>query len=77
MMLPVADKKGRKMLVCQSLSCGYEQSAGEGDSLARRPSRKQKALDRRLIQQFSDKSKETATFADLIRQAQERKEHKQ
>ena len=32
MMLPVADKKGRKMLVCQSLSCGYEQSAGEGGS---------------------------------------------
>ncbi len=77
MMLPVADKKGRKMLVCQSLSCGYEQSAGEGDSLTRRPSKKQKAVNRRLIQQFSDKSKETTTFADLIREGQERKEHKQ
>ena len=77
MMMPVLDKKGRKMLICQSLSCGYEQSAGEGDSLSRRPSRKQKALDRRLIQQFSDKSKETATFADLIKAAKERKEHKQ
>jgi DNA topoisomerase-3 len=76
MMMPVADKKGRKMLVCQSLSCGYEQTGGEGDSLSRRPSRKQKALDRRLIQQFSDKAKETATFADLIKAAQERKEHK-
>ena len=77
MMMPVLDKKGRKMLVCQSLSCGYEQSAGERDSLSRRPSRKQKALDRRLIQQFSDKTKETATFADLIKAAKERKEHKQ
>jgi DNA topoisomerase-3 len=77
MMMPVADKKGRKILVCQSLSCGYEQSAGEGDLLSRRPSKKQKALDRRLIQQFSDKSKETTTFADLIKAAQDRKEHKQ
>jgi len=77
MMMPVADKKGRKILVCQSLSCGYEQSAGEGDSLSRRPSGKQKALNRRLIQEFSDKSKETATFADLIKAAQDRKEHKQ
>jgi DNA topoisomerase-3 len=77
MMMPVADKKGRKILVCQSLSCGYEQTEGQGDSLSRRPSKKQKALNRRLIQQFSDKSKETSTFADLIKAAQERKEHKQ
>jgi DNA topoisomerase-3 len=77
MMMPVLDKKGRKILVCQSLSCGYEQTEGQGDSLSRRPSKKQKALNRRLIQQFSDKSKETATFADLIKAAQERKEHKQ
>jgi DNA topoisomerase-3 len=76
MMMPVLDKKGRKMLVCQSLSCGYEQTEGEGDSLSRRPSRKQKAMDRRLIQQFSDKSKETTTFADLIKAAQERRENK-
>ncbi|MEE9307468.1 MAG: DNA topoisomerase III [Spirochaetia bacterium] len=77
MMMPVLDKKGRKMLVCQSLSCGYEQSESQGDSLSRRPSKKQKAMNRRLIQQFSDKSKETATFADLIRAAQERQEKKQ
>ncbi len=77
MMMSVLDKKGRKMLVCQSLSCGYEQSESQGDSLSRRPSKKQKAMNRRLIQQFSDKSKETATFADLIRAAQERQEKKQ
>jgi DNA topoisomerase-3 len=77
MMMPVAGKKGRKMLVCQSLSCGYEQTEGRGDTVARRPSGKQKALNRRLIQQFSDKPKETSTFADLIRAAQERKDHKQ
>ena len=75
MMMPVLDKKGRKILVCQSLSCGYEQTQGEGETLSRRPSKKQKALNRRLIQEFSDKSKETATFADLIKAAQERKEH--
>ncbi|UCF97555.1 MAG: DNA topoisomerase III [Spirochaetaceae bacterium] len=72
MMMPVSDKKGRKMLVCQSLSCGYEQTEGQGDSLSRRPSRKQKAMDRRLIREYSDKSKETTTFADLIKAAQER-----
>jgi DNA topoisomerase-3 len=77
MMMPVLDKKGRKILICQSLSCGYEQTRGEGETLSRRPSKKQKALNRRLIQEFSDKSKETATFADLIRAAQERKEHRQ
>ena len=77
MMMSVLDKKGRKMLVCQSLSCGYEQSESQGDSLSRRPSKKQKVMNRRLIQQFSDKSKETATFADLIRAAQERQEKKQ
>jgi len=76
MMMPVLDKKGRKMLVCQSLSCGYEQSEGQGDSLSRRPSKKQKAMNRRMIQQFSDKPKETTTFADLIRAAQERQEKK-
>ncbi|MBN2554218.1 MAG: DNA topoisomerase III [Spirochaetales bacterium] len=77
MMMPVADKKGRRILVCQSLSCGYEQTEGQGDSLSRRPSHKQKAMNRRLIQQFSDKSKETTTFADLIRAASERKEGRQ
>jgi DNA topoisomerase-3 len=76
MMMPVLDKKGRKMLICQSLSCGYEQSQGEGDSLSRRPSKKQKAVNRRLIQQYSDKSKDTSTFADLIKAAKDRKEHK-
>jgi DNA topoisomerase-3 len=75
-MMPVLDKKGRKMLVCQSLSCGYEQMEGERDAgfAGRGPSRKQKAVNRRLIRQFSDNSKETATFADLIREAQTRKE---
>jgi DNA topoisomerase-3 len=75
-MMPVLDKKGRKMLVCQSLSCGYEQTEGGGDALSRRPSRKQKAMNRRLIQEFSDRSKDTATFADLIKASEERKEKK-
>ena len=72
-MMPVLDRKGRKMLVCQSLSCGYEQYEGEGGSFSGRPSKKQKALDRKLIHQYSDKSKETATFADLIEAARSRK----
>jgi hypothetical protein len=31
-------------------------------------------MNRRLIEQFSDHSKDTATFADLIQSARERKE---
>ena len=74
MMMPVTDKKGRKKLVCQSLSCGYEQQEERGGSLSRRPSGKQKAMNRRLIREYSDRTKDTATFADLIRAAQERKD---
>ncbi|MBA7651460.1 DNA topoisomerase 3 [subsurface metagenome] len=73
MMLPVLDKKGRKMLICQSLSCGYEQSEKESDSLSRRPSKKEKAMSRRLIQKFSDQSKETSSFAELIKASTEKK----
>jgi DNA topoisomerase-3 len=76
-MMPVLDKKGRKMLVCQSLSCGYEQTEGQGDSLSRRPSKKQKALDRRLIREYSDSSKDTTTFADLIKASKQRQKKNQ
>jgi DNA topoisomerase-3 len=76
MLLAVQDKKGRRILVCQSLTCGYEQSAEAGDGLSRRPSPREKAITRRLIRQYSDDSKETSTLADLLRAAQEKKEKK-
>jgi DNA topoisomerase-3 len=73
MLMPVKDKKNRKKLVCYALSCGYEQSAGEHAGLSRRPSKREKAMNRRLIDKYSDQSKETATFADLIKAAGEKK----
>jgi DNA topoisomerase-3 len=74
MLLAAQDRKGRKILVCQSLTCGYEQSADAGDALSRRPSPREKAITRRLIHQYSDDSKETSTLADLLRAAQEKKD---
>jgi DNA topoisomerase-3 len=73
MLMPVKDKKNRKKLVCYALSCGYEQSAEEHAGLSRRPSKREKAMNRRLIDKYSDQSKETATFADLIKAAGEKK----
>jgi DNA topoisomerase-3 len=73
MLLAAQDRKGRRILVCQSLTCGYEQSAEAGDGLSRRPSPREKAITRRLIRQYSDDSKETSTLADLLRAAQDKK----
>ncbi len=66
------DKRGRKMYVCHTLSCGYSEPENGADS-SRRPGKREKAMNRRLISRYSDKSKGTATFADLIRAAEERK----
>lgn len=71
-LLAVQDRRGRKILACQSLSCGYEQSADSGGG-PRRPSPREKAVTRRLLREFSDDSKDTSSFADLIRAAQEKK----
>ena len=73
LLMPATDRKGRKLLVCQSLSCGYEQGEGELDGPARRPSKQEKAVTRRLIQQFSDHSKETTTLGELIKASREKK----
>jgi DNA topoisomerase-3 len=73
LMMPALDKKGRKLLVCQSLSCGFEQGEGS-DGLGRRPSGRERAMTRRLIREYSDKSSETSTFGDLVRAAQVRRE---
>ncbi len=68
---PVRGKRGKNMLVCQGLSCGYEEQ--EGGSRDSKPSEKEKKIARRLMKEYGDNSKETATFADLIKAAQERK----
>jgi DNA topoisomerase-3 len=71
-LLAVQDRRGRKILACQALSCGYEQGAQAGDG-PHRPSPREKAITRRMLREFSDDTKETSSFADLIRAAQEKK----
>ncbi len=67
------DKRGRKILVCHSLSCGYSESPDSHQGGSMKMGRREKAISRKLISRYSDKSSGTATFADLIRAAEERK----
>ena len=66
MMMPMKDKKGRELHVCRSLSCGYEEEP-ENFRNAGRPSRKEKAVTRKLIKEYSDDSPDTFTLADMIK----------
>ena len=75
MMIEVLDRKGKKALVCQALSCGYEESvAGERDGFMKKPTGREKAMSRKLIKTYSDHSKETSTFADLLKESMKRRE---
>jgi DNA topoisomerase-3 len=75
-LLAVQDRRGRKILACQALSCRYEQGAQAGDG-PHRPSPREKAITRRMLREFSDDTKETSTLGDLLRAAQEKKQHKE
>lgn len=72
-MILSTDKMGRKIYVCHTLSCGYSEAENSADGNTMRPGKREKALNRKLISRYSDKSKSTSTFADLIREAQDRK----
>jgi DNA topoisomerase-3 len=63
-LLAVQDRRGRKILACQALSCGYEQGARESEG-PHRPSPREKAITRRMLREYSDDSKETSSFAEL------------
>ncbi len=67
------DARGRKLLVCYTLSCGYEEFEEENGRLSMRPGRKEKAINRKLVARYSDTSKTTATFGALIMEAGKRK----
>jgi len=70
-MMRVQGKKDQVITVCQSLSCGYEEMNGK-------PTKKAKAMERRAVKQHAAdrSSSDTATFADLIKASQERKQRK-
>jgi len=72
---PVRGRKGRKMLVCQGLSCGYEEIEGQDQS--GKPSEKEKRMAKRLIRQYSGGGKETSTFGDLLKASLERQKERE
>jgi len=77
-MITTRGKKGRILQACLALSCGYEEEEGRKDNpySSGRPSRREKALNQKLIRQFSDDSKDTVTLADMIRDSRDRKKRK-
>ena len=70
MMMPVKDKKGREIHVCRSLSCGYEEEPEDRSNPYgyKKPSKKEKAVTRKLLKEYSDSSPDTFTLADMIKQ---------
>ncbi len=66
------DRRGNKIFICHSLSCGYEEDTRSNGDLPHRSGRREKAMNRRLISEFSDNSSTTSSFGDLIRAAQNR-----
>ena len=72
MMMPVKDKKGREIHVCRSLSCGYEEEIEDRNGGYRKPGKREKAVTRKLIKQYSDDSSDTFTLADMIKMKQKK-----
>jgi DNA topoisomerase-3 len=77
-MIQTKGKKGRMIQACLALSCGYEEEQGgkQNPYDSRRPSRKEKALNHKLIKQYSDDSKDTVTLADMIKVSRDRRKKK-
>ncbi|MCU0822785.1 MAG: DNA topoisomerase 3, partial [Spirochaetes bacterium] len=67
-LLTTKDKKGRKILVCRSRSCGYESEAAQNDNFQNKQSRKEKEISRKLIYKYTDNNaKETFTLGDIMK----------
>ncbi len=75
MMMPARDKKGNEQYVCRSLSCGYEEEQEEPNGY-HKISKQERAVTRKLISQYSDKSSDTFTLADMIKMKNNDKDKK-
>ncbi len=75
-MITTKGKKGDLIQACLALSCGYEESGRKGENGSRKPSHKEKALNRKLINQYSDQSKDTVTLGDMIKVSRDRRKKK-
>lgn len=69
-MLSVKGKKG-KMLVCSDRTCGHEQPEDQKEAYEFKGSRREKHMNKRLIDRFSDNKKKatTGTLGDLFEKA--------
>lgn len=66
-LMEIHDKKGNAKFVCQSLACGYEDEPEREYDPYRRQGRKEKAMNSRLVRQFSDKSSDTMTLGEMLK----------
>lgn len=66
-LMEIHDKKGNPKFVCQSLACGFEEEPERAFDPNRRPDRKERAMNSRLVKQYSDKGKETMTLGDMLK----------
>ncbi len=69
-LMSVLDKKGRGKKVCRSMACGYEEGSGKK---SRKDHGREKAMNRKLINEYSDKSSDTMTLGDILKAAMDNK----
>lgn len=72
-LMEIHDKKGNPKFVCQSLACGYEDEPERKNDPYRRQGRKEKAMNSRLVRQYSSKEKDTMTLGDMLKAQMENK----
>ena len=65
--------KGEAMLRCQDRACGHTQPEKTGNLLDRRVSPKERAREKYMAREFSDKQQATTSLGDLLKQALEKK----
>ncbi len=75
-MLAARDRRGNRIRVCVSFSCGYEEHEETSDGRPPRLSKREQGRVRGLIRKYSDSSKETSTFGDLIKASKEKKKNR-
>jgi len=72
-LMEIHDKKGNPKFVCQSLACGYEDEPERKNDPYRRQGRKERAMNSRLVRQFSSKEKDTMTLGEMLKAQMENK----
>lgn len=71
-LMEIHDKKGNPKFVCQSLACGYEDEPERKNDPYRRQGKKERAMNARLVRQYSSKEKETMTLGDMLKAQMEK-----